>query len=161
MATLRTGSYHYSMRASEISTTLRYLIPTGERPIYIASRGGADAALKIGAEFEDRDVKIHDARYIDPPASLDREGFTLLPHRTEVANFYQLETYRAVYETELIDLVLGATGGTDALVFDHTLRSDSSQVRGQHATRERKLRAGRLGGLLPHPIYAKCQFEKP
>lgn len=124
------------MTNSELTATLRYLIPTGKRPVYVASRGGADAALKIGAEFEERQVVIHDARLLNPPASLDREGFTLLPHITEVQDFYQLETCRPNYEAEIIDLVLAASGGSDALVFDHTMRSDSPAVRGRHATRE-------------------------
>ncbi|MCW8873822.1 MAG: hypothetical protein OQK01_14515, partial [Xanthomonadales bacterium] len=39
-----------------MQTRIRYLLPGAEKPIYIASRGGADAALNIGAEFEERQV---------------------------------------------------------------------------------------------------------
>ncbi len=124
------------MPTSDVSAVLRYLIPTGERPIYIASRGGADAALNIGAEFEEREVVIHDARRLNPAASLDREGFTLRPHRTAVADFYQLASEQAQYETEITGLVLEASGAAAALVFDHTLRSDSPAVRGERSTRE-------------------------
>lgn len=124
------------MPNSATKTTLNYLIATGERPIYIASRGGADAALKIGATFEEKEVLVHDARQLDAPASLDRQGFTLLQHKTQVKDFYQLEPERALYEAEITDLVLAASGGSAALVFDHTLRSDSAAVRGEHATRE-------------------------
>jgi hypothetical protein len=115
---------------------LRYLVPTGERPIYVASTPGADAALNIGARFEDHEVVIRDARALTPPASLDRQGFSLVKHVTEVQDFYDLEAYRANYEKEIRTLVLAATGGSDALVFDHTLRSDSSEVRGERTTRE-------------------------
>lgn len=124
------------MASAEITTTLLYLIPTGERPIYIASQGGADAALEIGAEFEDREVIIHDARHLMPAASLDREGFTLRDHRTEVDDFYNLEPEQIPYEAEIIKLVLAASGGNDGIVFDHTLRSDSAAVRGLRTTRE-------------------------
>jgi len=109
---------------------------TGERPIYIASRGGADAALKIGADFEEREVIVHDARRLTPAANLDQEGFTLREHRTAVDDFYRLERDQALYEAEIADLVLAASGGTDVFVFDHTLRSDSAAVRGLHTTRE-------------------------
>ncbi len=115
---------------------LRYLVPTGERPVYFASRGGADAALKIGAEFEDREVMIQDARHLQPPASLDRQGFALLPHVTQIEDFYDLPRVQGVYEAEITGLVLAATGASSALVFDHTLRSDSRDVRGAHASRE-------------------------
>lgn len=115
---------------------LRYVIPTGERPVYIASTPGADAALDIGADFEDHEVTIHDARLLSPAASLDVQGFSLVPHATAVDNFYQLESVREAYEREITDLVLSAAGGSEAMVFDHTLRSDSRDVRGSRSTRE-------------------------
>jgi hypothetical protein len=124
------------MPVAETTATLRYLIATGERPIYIASRGGADAALSIGAEFEDRTVVIHDARQLNPPPSLDREGFTLAQHRTAVTDFYNLEGNAGLYEAEITELVLAAIGAGGVFVFDHTLRSDSADIRGQRATRE-------------------------
>jgi len=119
-----------------VQAKIRYLLPGAEKPIYIASRGGADAALNIGAEFEERQVTIHDARQLEPPANLDRQGFTLLPHPTRVTNFYDLEPVRAAYEAEIVELVLAASGGAEALVFDHTLRSDSRDIRGAHRSRE-------------------------
>ncbi len=124
------------MPDSSVTATLRYLVPTGERPVYIASRGGADAALNIGAEFEERELRIHDARRLKPPASLDREGFALVRHHTAVADFYRLEAERHRYEAEVVKLVRDATGGSEVLVFDHTLRSDSPTVRGERSTRE-------------------------
>jgi len=124
------------MLTPEVTSSLRYLIPTGERPIYIASRGGADAALNIGAEFEERDLTIHNARAMSPVANLDVQGFTLREHRSAVTDFYKLEAERATYEAEISELVLTVTGATDFFVFDHTLRSDSSAVRGERNTRE-------------------------
>ena len=121
---------------TDVTATLRYLVPSGERPVYVASRGGADATLDIAADFEERAVSIHDARQLEPPASLDREGFALLRHATRVGDFYDLEPDRSLYESELSELVLAATGGASARVFDHTLRSDSRSVRGRRASRE-------------------------
>ncbi|MGI9284609.1 MAG: CmcJ/NvfI family oxidoreductase, partial [Pseudomonadales bacterium] len=124
------------MTNSKVRASIRYLVPSGEKPIYIASRGGADAALKIGADFEDREVTIHDARRLTPPASLDRQGFSLQQHATRVEDFYALETIQEDYNAEIIELVLSATGGSEALVFDHTLRSDSPDIRGERTLRE-------------------------
>jgi hypothetical protein len=124
------------MTDCNVVARVRYLLPSGEKPIYIASSGGADAAIRIGAEFEDREVTIHDARQLQPSASLDRQGFTLVPHATGVSDFYQMEADQADYEAEISDLVLAASGGDEALVFDHTLRSDSRDVRGERSTRE-------------------------
>ena len=124
---------------SEHSTraVLRYLIPGDEKPIYYASAGGADAQLNISnAEFEERVVSINDARDQSVPASLDKEGFSLHSHDSEISDFYELADQQHSYEEELRDLVLPLVGGNDLLVFDHTLRSDSAAIRSQHNTRE-------------------------
>jgi hypothetical protein len=124
------------MPHKDIRATVRYLVPSGDKPIYIASRGGADAALNIGAKFEDREVAIHNARQLRPPANLDRHGFSLVPHATQVEDFYALDAVRGAYEAEISELVLAATDGAQALVFDHTLRSDVREVRGRRGSRE-------------------------
>jgi hypothetical protein len=126
------------MAIHELDTraSIRYLLPSVEQPIYIASTPGADAALNIGAEFEDREVAIHNARRLNPQATLDRQGFALVPHQTLIKDFYRLELNRPDYEDEITALVLAASGGSHALVFDHTLRSDSRQIRGDRTTRE-------------------------
>lgn len=122
--------------SNHVLAKIRYLVPTGEKPIYIASQGGADAALSIGADFEDHEVMIHDARQMPAPATLDHEGFTLLTHATKVTDFYALEKFQQAYEAEISDLVLAASGGSKVLVFDHTRRSDSRDIRGERSTRE-------------------------
>lgn len=124
------------MTNQEVIASLQYLVPTGESPIYVASRGGADAALSISAEFEARDVHIHNARNLTPTASLDREGFALVEHITAIEDFYADNFDRAQYETEVSELIVAVTGAKDVVVFDHTLRSDSAQVRGLRSTRE-------------------------
>ena len=124
------------MENTDVTARIRYLVPGDEKPIYLASQGGADAALKIGADFEEREVTIHDARKLPVPASLDREGFALFSQDTGVADFYALERDRETYEAEISELVLSVTGASETLVFDHTLRSDSREVRGAHAIRE-------------------------
>ncbi|MEM8660122.1 MAG: CmcJ/NvfI family oxidoreductase [Pseudomonadota bacterium] len=129
-------SYYRVMTNASTSAVLNYLIPTGERPIYIESQGGADAALKIGAEFEEKRVTIGNARQLTSSATLDVQGFELVEHRTRVSDFYELSAVQDQYEAEIMALVLSATGASDALVFDHTLRSDSPDVRGQRSTRE-------------------------
>ncbi len=130
------NGYFSRMTNPGVLANIRYLVPGGVKPIYYASRGGADAALAIEAEFKDHEVTIHDARRLQQPASLDHQGFTLLPHATLVEDFYALETVQASYEAEITELVLAAIGGTDLLVFDHTLRSDSRDIREVRSSRE-------------------------
>ena len=115
---------------------LRYLIATGEKPVYFASTGGAQAQLKISAQFEEREVSINNARELSPAATLDAEGFTLASLATKVADFYQFDSYRDMYEVEITETLLQHSGAFRALIFDHTLRSDSPQVREQYKLRE-------------------------
>ena len=124
------------MSSLQLHARIRYLLPGMDKPIYIASQGGADAALHIGAEFESREVLIRDARLLDPVASLDIQGFCLHPHETGIEDFYKLESFQPTYDVEITQLVLSATDGVEALVFDHTLRSDSREIRGHQITRE-------------------------
>ena len=122
------------MTSSQVVATLRYLAPGIDHPVYHASRGGAAAALEIGAEFVDQPVAIHDARRLEPPATLDRQGFALVRHATQVEDFYAMDA--AAYEAEIAALAVSVTGAAEARVFDHTLRSDSPEIRGRHSTRE-------------------------
>ncbi len=124
------------MHIPSVQAALRYLVPSGKKPIYIASRGGAGAQLSINAEFEEHRVAIHDARKLATAASLDREGFALLEQHSCIEDLYNIESVQADYERELQELVLEATGGDDILVIDHTLRSDSPSVRGTRQIRE-------------------------
>lgn len=122
--------------AATVTATIRYLVPGVVRPVYIASEAGADAALNVGAEFDEREVTISNARALRPPPTLDWQGFCLVAHPTNITDFYTLEPTRTAYEAEITELVLAASGGDSALVFDHTLRSDSRELRGLRTIRE-------------------------
>ncbi len=119
-----------------IQTELGYLVPSAEKPIYIASEGGADAQLDISAQFAPHAVTIYDARERKPAPTLDREGFTLVNHDTSVTDFYDDAQVRDVYEREAANLVQQATGASHVLVFDNTRRSDATAIRGARNTRE-------------------------
>lgn len=119
-----------------LTATLNYLVPSKEKPIYIASKGGEDAQLSISAKFEPHRMRITDARTLDQEATLDIQGFTLCQHPTAVNNFYKFNDHQTHYEDEISKLVLEQTGGKEVAIFDHTLRSDSALIRGQQHTRE-------------------------
>lgn len=126
------GTQNHSVKAS-----LRYIAPSSEKPIYYASEGGADAELRIDhAQFEDREVTIHDARIELTEAQLDNEGFKLVTHKTSVQDFYQFDRIQKDYEEEITKLVLDDTGAKSVHIFDHTKRSNSSAIRGKHQIRE-------------------------
>ena len=124
------------MKDTPPTIEVTYLVAGEKRPVYFASEAGADAALNISADFETRKVNVQNARELQPAASLDRESFALAFHDTNVETFYGVNFQQRLYEQEISELVLEASGGTDVLVFDHTLRSDSAQVRARRNTRE-------------------------
>ena len=115
---------------------IRYLVPGNDKPVYFASQGGADAQLSVNAEFKDVKVPIYNARVLETSSSLDREGFELHEHDSSIANFYDIENQKTAYERELEELVLPILGSKAIHVFDHTLRSDSAEIRATHKTRE-------------------------
>ena len=122
--------------STTIQTELGYLIPSTEKPIYIASEAGADARLDISAKFASHAVTIHDAREKEPAPTLDREGFRLIRHDTSVSDFYDDAEVSEVYEREAEKLVLQATGASHVVVFDNTRRSDATEIRGARNVRE-------------------------
>jgi hypothetical protein len=119
-----------------IATQLEYLVPMAEKPVYFASEGGADAQLKISAQFTPQNVTIADARELNPNPTLDRDGFTLVAHNSAVTDFYDDTQIEGIYELEAAQLVRQSLGATGAIVFDNTRRSDASTIRGERSLRE-------------------------
>ena len=122
--------------STTIQTELGYLIPSKEKPIYVASQGGAEAQLNIAAKIAPHVVSISDARENVPAPTLDKEGFILVDHVTSVTDFYDDAQVRDVYEREAAALVQEITGASHVVVFDNTRRSDAMAIRGARNTRE-------------------------
>ncbi len=80
--------------------------------------GGA----RFDGRLESNEVTVRDARPLLQDLSLDAQGFTLLQHRSAVADFWDDAELRAVYFPEAEALACKATGASSARVFDHTLR---------------------------------------
>jgi hypothetical protein len=66
-------------------------------------------------------VAIESMREIEG-LSLDREGFELWNEPIAVSDFYDAAVVEQEYYPQLSDFVKHATGATEALVFDHTIR---------------------------------------
>ena len=74
-------------------------------------------------------VVMHDARQLDPPASLTTHGFTLQAHPSVMAStedFEDEDLVRNEYYPEVRDLVRKLTGATQVGVFGHTLRTSTA-----------------------------------
>ena len=96
-------------RGRVVRTGVNYLAQMDERPKFHAQDHSLDT-LKLDANT----VDIRDAR--DAGLTLEREGITLVPHRTAVKDFRDQETARSVYLKEVERLILDLSGAAQVVV---------------------------------------------
>jgi hypothetical protein len=104
-----------------VEADLHYLAATTERPRNYTFEPPPGIPRSNATHAAHR-VPIHSARPIASDISLDREGFAVLRHASEVRDFYDEDELRRVYYGEAERLIAEATGAAKVFVFDHTLR---------------------------------------
>jgi hypothetical protein len=104
-----------------VESMLNYLGPMAERPRYYLTTPPEGESWR-NTRGDRQVLPIHDARLLDQPPSLDREGFDLVSHETGVADLYDHDAITSVYYPEMEDLVARATGAHRVLAFDHNVR---------------------------------------
>ena len=119
----------------DVEAPLTFLINTGVRPVNHASVAG-ERPEKRGGSYEQHTVTVHDARPMVERVSLDAEGYKLVRHVSQVADFFDEDEVKRVYEAEVINLVKKHTGAAEVVIFDHTWRADSERVREEKVIRE-------------------------
>ena len=119
-----------------IEAFVNYSVDTGEKPASYGGIRSAEADKKRTGKYQEYKMPIRDGRAVADKLSLEREGFILVRHETEVKDFYDEIEVRSIYYPEIEQLVKNASGAKCVLVFDHTLRSADS------ATREAKQISG-------------------
>lgn len=118
-----------------IQAPIGYLVDTGELPVFYQSNVAGERTNFEG-EREFRPVTMRNARLLPNTFELDREGFAFVAHKTAVSDFYDDAELKSVYDAEAEALVRKHTGASRALVFDHTRRSSSQNVREAHNARD-------------------------
>ena len=91
-----------------IEALLHYLEEGSEKP---ASYGGVRQSLadqKRRGNYKGHKMTIHNGRAIAAQLSLEREGFILVNHETQMKNFYDEDEVRSVYYKETEELVASA-----------------------------------------------------
>jgi hypothetical protein len=114
---------------------LKFLADLSAPLVYVPSRGGGDQTEHVG-NYRTHAVDIEDARKHLPAPDLDTEGFTLLPHKSAVKDFYDDTALRSTYHAELADLLQRVTGAQRVEIFDDTRRSSSKKKQRQHHARD-------------------------
>ena len=101
---------------------LNFLVPMAEKPVAYNYTPPLGVPVRTG-KSEEHWVSIRDARPLIGQLSLDKEGFILLRHRTEVKNFYDEDEIKSVYYPECERVMKEATGAARVVAFDHIVRN--------------------------------------
>lgn len=129
-----------AIQPETIQGVVNYLSRGTEAPASYGGLSQKEADRKRRGNYERHTVTIHNARLLAGGLSLEREGFVLVRHDTQMKDFYDEDELRTVYYEETEELVKKTSGAKRVVVFDHTLRS------GDEATREAKQVGGPVRG---------------
>ncbi|GAB4238586.1 MAG: CmcJ/NvfI family oxidoreductase [Methyloligellaceae bacterium] len=105
-----------------------------EKPQVFMAVNHAEANRRTG-RFETVELEITDARLLEDPPQLDREGFTLVNAPSAVSDFYDPEQIERLYYPECAALLKAQTGAREVHIFDHTLRVQDDSKRHAQGTR--------------------------
>lgn len=111
-------------RPRTVEAEINYLGPMDSMPYFYAKDHERDNMV-----LEPCRVEIADARQVDPAPSLDREGFTLVPHRSAVTDFEDVDATANIYAPEIAALVKEVTGADHAVARGTVLRFSKQQNR--------------------------------
>jgi len=113
--------------ASVVEAELHFSVPGGKRPRVLKPTPANPEGKRTGA-IERRIVPIVDGRPRAPHFSFDRQGFELRRYPTAVTDFLDDELVRSTYYPEVARLVRQATGASQVVIFDHTVRADTAET---------------------------------
>ena len=104
-----------------VKAELNYLTPSPEKPRTYTYDPPAGVP-RTTVVNDPHEAIIIDARRVAADMELDREGFSLVRHKSAVGNFYDDEEVERVYYPEAERLLKSLTGADRVHMFDHTVR---------------------------------------
>jgi hypothetical protein len=122
-------------QSSSVEALLPYMATLAEKP-YSYTYSPPPGVAQTNRRVEPQAASIRDARFIMDQLSLDRHGFALKRHESEVSDFYNDDEVRAVYYPECERLLKDATGAARVVVFDHIVRCATRSRNGEKGVRE-------------------------
>jgi len=111
----------WQRQPATVAARLGYLRHTELRPVSHMYDPPAGIA-KDNCEYEFPALRIADARGLPALPSVHREGFALWSAASATADFHDPQAVADTYYPECMELACAATGGTQAIVFDHVVR---------------------------------------
>ncbi|HKZ73576.1 MAG TPA: CmcJ/NvfI family oxidoreductase [Steroidobacteraceae bacterium] len=118
---------HTSTHA-DVQAPVSYIERGGRKPFAYEYDPPAGTPRRSAA-YREHLVRIRNARNLHAAPALDRQGFALREHPTQVGDFYDPAEVTGVYYAEIEQLVKEATGASRVMVFDHTVRGNSTSTR--------------------------------
>ena len=120
--------------SAAIDATLNFLVKSKGTPQVFMSAKHYEVNKRTG-EYRDHPLTIADARRLERPPALDREGFALAPFPTALTDFYDAAAVERVYYPEVEDFLKRQTGAAEVFIFDHTVRVQDDRKREEKAVR--------------------------
>ncbi|KZL12652.1 hypothetical protein PsAD2_03958 [Pseudovibrio axinellae] len=110
-----------------VEARLNYqLVKSGNPQILIDPDG--EVGKRVEPEFDNTVVALHDVR-VDGMPSFQTHGIEFRTAPSQLSDFDNQNSFRAVYDCEVENLIKEVTGASDLVIFDHTLRTDDNSVR--------------------------------
>lgn len=103
-----------------VDASVNFIDPSAVNPVVQEPAYGEDAVRNYA--YEPHTVTIANGRLLQPVPTLDREGFELRRSPTILRNFSDDDMVVRVYHPKVERLIKEATGASDVVVFDHTIR---------------------------------------
>jgi len=119
---------------AQVTAALNFIVPDGDKPRVLMADDYTEENRRSGT-FRDTPMTIRNGRLAEPAPALDREGFELCRHTSDVSNFYDEDQITVGHYPEIIRFLMAVTGATDVHIFDHTLRVQDDTKRQAHDTR--------------------------
>lgn len=123
-------------KSPSVTASLTYCLNRPEKLVYKITEMGEEDPETYDDWYIPHAIPIQDGRPCLSSLSLDREGFVLRHNKTAVTDFYDEDQVRRIYDTEVERLILEETGVEKAIIFDHTIRTESEAIRRQKRVRE-------------------------
>ena len=111
-------------RPRTVEAEINYLGPMDSLPYFYAKDHARD-----NLALAPHRVEIADARQAEPPPSLEREGFTLVAHRSAVSDFEDAAQTSTLYPAEVEALIRELTGADHVVARGTVLRFSQQRNR--------------------------------
>jgi hypothetical protein len=93
-----------------------------------------DDPKRDSGKFEDRVLALINGREFADKLSLDKEGFLITDHVSDVEDYYDETAIETTYYDECVSLVKKFTGADRVEIFDHTYRNQDPEKRDKLGT---------------------------